>query len=93
VKPALSSEHVSVWQWIGLYCLNIIPVVGSLTYLVLLFVFAFGKTPKKTLKNWAKAQLIIALVALVLVTAGVVIVTSLFGGWINDVLNEFVVIT
>ena len=50
-------EHVSVLHWIGIFCLNIIPCVGPI-------VWAFGSTPKKSLKNFARAQLILSAIAL-----------------------------
>lgn len=59
-------EHVSVGEWIGLWCLNLIPVVGSIIFLVLLFVWAFGDTPKKSLKTYSRAQLLMLLIVLVL---------------------------
>lgn len=59
-------EHVSAMEWIGIICLNIIPVIGSLVYIVLLFVWAFGNTRKRSLKTFAQAQLIIIGIAVVL---------------------------
>lgn len=59
-------EHVTVGEWIGLYCLNLIPIVGTIIYIVLLFVWAFGDTPKKSLKTFSRANLILALIALVI---------------------------
>lgn len=57
-------EHVSVLHWIGIFCLNIIPCVGPIVYLIMMFVWAFGSTPKKSLKNFARAQLILSAIAL-----------------------------
>lgn len=57
-------EHVSVLRWIGIFCLNIIPCVGPIVYLIMMFVWAFGSTPKKSLKNFARAQLILSAIAL-----------------------------
>lgn len=52
-------EHMSVLGWIGVFCLNLIPCVGTLVYIIMMFVWAFGNTPKKSLKTYARAQLII----------------------------------
>lgn len=48
-------ERVSVLMWIGVFCINLIPCVGSLVYIIMMFVWAFGSTPKKSLKNYARA--------------------------------------
>ncbi len=59
-------EHVSVGQWLGYFAINLIPCVGPLIYLAMLFVWGFGSTPKKSLRSFARAQLIILAVAFVL---------------------------
>ncbi len=75
-------EHVSIGMWIGIYCINLIPFVGSIIYLVMLFVWAFGSTPKKSLKNWAKAQLIVSLVVIVIcVIIFAICGTAMFAGF------------
>jgi len=66
-------EHVSVGGWIGIFCINLIPIVGWLIFIIMLFVWAFGSTPKKTLKNFAKAMLIIWLIVFVLAIIAVII--------------------
>ena len=67
-KPVapVQDEHMSVGAWVGVFCINLIPCVGSLVYIIMMFVWAFGNTPKKSLKNFAKAQLLIMAVLLVL---------------------------
>lgn len=77
-------QHVSVWGWIGIYCINLIPIIGTLVFLVLLFVWAFGDTPKKSLKNWARAMLIIVGVCIVLW----VVLLSVTGLSISDLFSE-----
>ena len=64
-------KHMSVLQWIGLPLLNAIPLVGSIIYLVLMFKWAFGSTNNLTLKNYARANLLMML--LVIVLGGVLI--------------------
>lgn len=59
-------ETVSMGQWFGLFALNLIPCVGGLIFIIMLFVYAFGSTPKKSLKNFARVMLIIEAVAIVL---------------------------
>lgn len=60
-------EHVSTLQWIGIYALNLIPCVGPIIYIVMLFIWAFGDTKKASLKTYAKAHLIISLVMIVII--------------------------
>ena len=66
--PAASTEdeHMTVGGWIGVFCINLIPCVGSLVYIIMMFVWAFGSTPKKSLKTFAKAQLLMMAIAIVL---------------------------
>ena len=56
------SQPSSMGQWFVTILLSIIPVVG----LVMLFVWAFGNTADESKKNWAKANLIWMLIAIVL---------------------------
>lgn len=60
-------EHMTVGGWLGVFCINLIPFVGTLIYLIMMFVWAFGSTPKKSLKTFARAQLLIMAIAIVLV--------------------------
>lgn len=60
-------EHVSTWGWIGRWLIMCIPIVN----VVMLFVWAFGGTPKRSLKTWARAQLLLVLIG-ILVTAIIV---------------------
>lgn len=32
------NEHMTVGGWIGVFCINLIPCVGSLVYLIMMFV-------------------------------------------------------
>jgi len=57
------NEPVSVGMWLGIFLINLIPCVGCLVYMILMFVWAFGNNTKKSLKNFARAQLIILLIA------------------------------
>lgn len=71
-------EHMSVLAWIGVFCLNLIPCVGNLVYIIMMFVWAFGNTPKKSLKTYARAQLLI--LAIVLVLFIIVLIISAIAG-------------
>ena len=81
---ANEDEHVSVGQWIGYFLLNFIPCVGPIIYLVMLFKWGFGDTPKKSLKSFAKAQLILMLISVILSIVVMVIFGSVLFGLIRD---------
>ncbi|MEG0770717.1 MAG: hypothetical protein RR436_02350 [Clostridia bacterium] len=61
-----SEEHVSIGGWMGIMCLNLIPILGTVIYLILILVWAFGGTKKVSLKNYARANLLLILIAGVL---------------------------
>lgn len=52
------NEPVSIGSWIGVWFLMCIPIVGF----IMLIVWACGGTSKQSLKNWARAQLILMLI-------------------------------
>ena len=56
-------EHVSTWGWIGRWLIMCIPIVN----IVMLFVWAFGGTPKRSLKTWARARLLMTLIGILVV--------------------------
>ena len=72
------NAHVSVGTWIGIFLINCIPIIGTLIYLIMLFVWAFGGTDKISLKNYAKATLL-------LITIGIAI--GIIGGVIAIILG------
>ena len=78
-------ESISVGGWIGRSLIPCIPLVGSIIYLVMLFIWSGDKTKEDTFRNWAKAQLIIMLIAVILT----VIVTVLFGATIFTLVESY----
>ena len=75
-QPASAAkEPISIGGWIGRSLIPCIPLVGSIIYLVMLFIWSGDKTKEDTFRNWAKAQLIIMLIV-VIVT---IVVAVLFG--------------
>lgn len=56
------AEVVSVFKWLGLMILFVIPVVGP----IMLLVKAFGKEKNKTIKNYARAQLLFSVIISIL---------------------------
>lgn len=65
--PQSQPQPISVGGWIGRSLIPLIPVVGTIIYIIMLFVWCGDKTKELTFRNWAKSQLIIFLVILILV--------------------------
>lgn len=64
-QPAASSKEViSVGGWIGRTLIPCIPVVGTIAYLIMLFVWSGDTEKEDSFRNWAKAQLIVMGIAL-----------------------------
>ena len=62
--------------------INYIPVVGGLIYFIMLFVWNADSRKEESFRNWAKAQLILYIIALalVLLVALVILVMTLLLG-------------
>ena len=60
--PAVGSEPLSVGQYVGMMLLSGLPLVG----LILLLIWAFGSESNINKRNYARAVLIIALIAIAL---------------------------
>ena len=58
-------KPMTAWRWIGFYCLPLIPLIGSIVQIVLIFKWAFGNHQDVTLRGFARAQLIVALFAFI----------------------------
>ena len=72
-QPA--KESVSVGGWIGRSLIPCIPLVGGIVYLIMLFIWSGDRKKEDTFRNWAKAQLILMAVAIVLT----ILMAILFG--------------
>ena len=59
-------DAVGVAGWIFRPLLALIPIAGPIVYLIMLFVWAGDKSKEKSFNNWAKAQLIVMAIAIVL---------------------------
>lgn len=75
------TQPVSIGGWIGVMLLTCLPLVN----LIMLFVWAFSSSTKKSLKNYARAALILALIGVVLV----VVVSIIFAVCGISIFNEF----
>lgn len=68
-------------NWMITLLLPLIPMIGPLVYIVMLFVWAFGKTGSRTKRNWSRAQLIMLVVSMIMLgTALAPIMNQLMGG-------------
>lgn len=62
-----SQYPVSTGKWVGIHFIKWIPFVGGIVYLVMLFIWAFGKdNQNETFRNWAKSELIMTAILVVL---------------------------
>lgn len=59
VIPNPDENQMTALDWLGRWAINLIPLVGPIIYVIMLFVWAFGDTEKKSLKTFAQAQLIL----------------------------------
>lgn len=64
-KPA-STTPLPVWKYIGIFLLMGIPILG----IIMIFVWAFGSSCNQNTKNFARAVLIMSLIAVVLTVIG-----------------------
>lgn len=61
---------VTIGGWIGRSLIPLIPLVGGIVYLIMLFIWSGDTTKEETFRNWAKAQLIVTAVVVVLSIIG-----------------------
>lgn len=83
-QPNFSKHPISVGGWIGRTLIPCIPLVGGIVYLIMLFIWSGDTTKEETFRNWAKAQLIMMAIVLVLVIIGVVLGLTVF----SDILSN-----
>lgn len=69
-----NKEPISVGGWIGRSLIPFIPAVGGIVYLILLFIWSGDAKKEDTFRNWAKAQLLFMLVAVILIIVIVAVV-------------------
>lgn len=81
--PQETKEPVSIGGWIGRSLIPYIPFVGGIIYLIMLFIWTGDTKKEDTFRNWAKAQLIVMAVVIVLT----IIIVVAFGSVFTDLLN------
>ena len=82
--PRITKEPVSIGGWIGRSLIPCIPLVGGLVYLIMLFIWSGDTKKEDTFRNWAKAQLIVMAVVVVLT----IIVAVVFGAALSEIANS-----
>lgn len=82
--PPQDESHMTALDWILRSCIPLIPIVGPIVYIVMIFVWALGDTPKKSLKTWAQAQLILAAIGIALT----IVFMLIFGVTFADISAE-----
>lgn len=87
-QPA--EEHIGLGKWVLYQLIPAIPFVGSIIYLVMLFVWGFGSDKNPTFRNWAKSQLVFMGISLVLVILVFVIVFVIAGASLGAMSTETV---
>lgn len=78
-----NKEPISVGGWIGRSLIPMIPLVGGIVYLVMLFIWSGDVRKEDTFRNWAMAQLIVMAVVLVLGIIGAVLCLTVFSDLLN----------
>lgn len=64
--PMVAKQPITVGGWIGRSLIPLIPVVGWIIYLVMLFIWSGDTAKEDSFRNWAKSQLILMAIGLVL---------------------------
>lgn len=67
---------ISFLNWLGTMLLPYVPVFGSITYIVMLFIWAFGKDSNPSKKNWARAKLVVTAIGIIFMIIIIAYVTG-----------------
>ena len=76
-------EPISIGGWIGRTLIPCIPLLGGIIYLIMLFIWSGDTSKEDTFRNWAKAQLIVMAVVLVLTIIAVILGITVFSDMLN----------
>lgn len=82
-QASVYREPVTAGGYILRYLISLIPVVGWIIYIVMLFVWAGDKTKEESFNNWAKAQLILMLIGVVIT----ILCFAVFGAALGSLFN------
>lgn len=62
-----SERPMTFGNWLILYLIPFIPMVGMILFLIVLFFWGFGANVGKTKKNWARATMVMVLIMIMMV--------------------------
>ena len=82
--PTTAKTPISIGGWIGRTLIPCIPLVGAIVYLIMLFIWSGDTTKEESFRNWAKAQLIVMAVVIVLT----IFVALVFGITFSEILDS-----
>jgi len=82
---SVSSETVSLGDWIVTMILSGIPIVG----LIMILVWAFGGGAKPSKKNYARALIIVALIGIVLGIISSILFAGIFATIANNISSSY----
>ena len=77
-------KPISFLNWMGTMFLPFVPLIGPFIYIIMLFVWSFGSEAPKSKKNWARATLLIIVIAIVIM---VLFISSFMTEYINSGLS------
>jgi hypothetical protein len=80
-----NDKPVSFLNWLWTYGLLLIPYVGWLAFITLLFVWSFTKSTPVSKKNWARVNLIFTAVLIILIIVYIIIIVN--SGMFQNILN------
>lgn len=78
---------MSIGGWIGRSLIPAIPFVGWLVYLIMLFIWSGDHTKEESFTNWAKAQLIVMIIGIVLALFFFLILGAVLGNVLEEVFD------
>jgi hypothetical protein len=81
----VKEKPVTFLNWLGSYALLLIPYVGWLVFLTMLFVWSFTKNTPDSKKNWARVNLIFTAVMIILLIVYLIIIMN--SGMLRDIMN------
>jgi hypothetical protein len=80
-------KPTSFLDWLGTYGIMLIPCVGWLVFIVMLFIWGFGNKASTSKKNWARATLIFAGALLLILIAYLAMVMPLYMDVYTQMMN------
>ena len=80
-------KPTSFLDWLGTYGIMLIPCVGWLVFIVMLFIWGFGNKASESKKNWARATLIFVGVLILVVIAYLAMVMPLYMDIYQQMMN------